>query len=164
MWLTVFAYCQQVWSFFESLFRDLKDVVRMYVGPGTSDYILLSNMDVLSDMTVRSFVWDSTALLYTHKDKRVRPYHLTPVHSLPYTRLPWVSIHHKYAHTTTDLTECLTEIRTQSSIPLIQCIRLAAQINNIHLVESHGAFIHVIDRTGEEKVYEYKGCTELVQA
>lgn len=162
MWLSILAFCQTCYEFIQSVFDDMKDAVRAYIGPGTSNYILLSNMDVLRESTLRSFVWDSSAFLYTTNDKRIRPFlTLASPKDSPYRRLPWVSVTHTYGQTTTDLSECLSEIRTQCAVPLLQCVRLAAHIQNMHLVETCGATIHVMERGGQEKVFEYTEGVEL---
>lgn len=162
MLLELLAYFNIGWTYLQSLTDEGKDALRTWLGPGTSNYILHPTMDVLPESMQRSYVRDDAALLYSESDKRIRPL-IPPAQEPSFQRLPWVSVLHKHAETTTDLSEWVSEVRTVRPVPLLQCIRLASRVLNMHLAETSGATVHVMFRNGREAVFEYKGCAELVE-
>ncbi len=80
----------------------------------------------------------------------------------PLKRLPWLSIQHTIGDHTVDLSDWLSEIRTNTTIPLIALIRLASVTLHRHLPEIPYAKITAIDRSsGEEDEWHYVGNVDL---
>jgi hypothetical protein len=80
----------------------------------------------------------------------------------PLKRLPWLSVQHTIGDHTVDLSDWLSEIRTNATIPLIALVRLASATMHKHLPETANAKITTIDRSsGEEEEWHYVGNVDL---
>lgn len=163
MWLSLLATFQTCCEWTQSKLDEMYDRMRIWLGPGRSNYILLSNGDILPESMRRSVVWDDSALLFVADEKRIRPF-ISKEPIMKYQRLPWVSLTHTYGQTTMDLSDWVSELRTTTDIPLHQCVRLASLVSNVYLTESVGAALHVVTRSGDEFAFDYVGNVELVES
>jgi hypothetical protein len=138
-----------------------KQYLRDWLGPTPQDYILFENGDIVPICMVRESVHDKTALLFSQKENRIRSLH-SATEEETFKRLPWISITYSGQHTTTDLTDWISEIKCTSvgTPTLKQIIHLGFLVQNEYL-EERNATITVLGRMADEERYEYSGSVEL---
>lgn len=160
--LDILAFVQVSTVYVQWLYEEGKQYLRTWLGPGKSNYIVLESQEVLPEHVRRSFAQDDTALRYASTDQSLRPLIAPSTSDTPrLQRLPWISLIHRHAETTTDLSEWMSEVRCTRPITLLQCVRLGALVHNLHLPENGQAVVEVQIRAGGVEVYRYTGSTQL---
>jgi hypothetical protein len=136
-----------------------KQYMRDWLGPTPQDYVLFENGDIVPVGMVREAEHDKNALVFSQKEHRIRSLN---GRDETFKRLPWISIVYKGQHTTTDLTDWISEIKCTSvrTPTLKQIIHLGFLVQNEYLEERNAA-ITVLGRMADEECYEYSGTVEL---
>ncbi len=125
------------------------------------------------------FWWNGSQRYYLTYDEQVLPFKVAhssiycPLHKTIYTPehlhvkrrpLPWLGISVHSRHMKWDMSEWISDIRVQSTMPsLSQMIRLASLIHKHHVPQDSETKIHVINRMGEEEEYVFDGTVTLVK-
>lgn len=135
-----------------------KEWLREYLGPSSQTvYLLFENAEVIPASRGHS--------KYAHgAEYRPLEHRIVATESTdPFKRLPWLSIQHCMGDHVVDLSDWISDLRTNTTVSLLTLLRLASQVQNIHLPEHSHAKINVILRSGEEEEYVYRGSTILIQ-
>ena len=125
------------------------------------------------------FWWTGSQRHYLTYDEQVLPYRSShasiycPIYKVIYTPehkhtkrrcLPWLGISIKSKDKQWDISDWISDIRVQSTMPtLLQMVRLASSVHRQFVPEVSETEIHVINRMGEEEVYQYNGKIELTK-
>ena len=142
--------------FLKTLWETGKEWMRQTLGPSsTIQYLLLEHDAVIPATMAHNNVH---VAMYNPTDRRI-----TAISDTPYKRLPWLSMQYTFGDRIVDISDWMSEVRTNTPVSLISILRLASHIQSIYLPETDHAVVKVITRDGEEEEYKYKGMTKLVK-
>ena len=154
--LELLVFYEHASVFLKDLWETGKEWMREYLGPSITTTYLLEN-DTVIPATLRHGKHPYTAT-YNPLTKRI-----ADSTENSYRRLPWLTVQHILGDHIVDISDWMTELRSNTHVSLMAVIRLASYTHSIHLPETDSAIVRVITRDGEEKEYKYVGNVKLVQ-
>ena len=146
MWLYLLAFYHDIHTFFHHKWN-----VFHFWWTGSKQYYLTYDEQVLPYKS-------SHASIYCPKDKVI----YTPEQKHMKRRtLPWLGISVKVNDRQWDISDWISDIRVQSTMPsLLQMVRLAGSVHEHFIPEVPETEIHIINHMGEEEVFKYDKKTE----
>lgn len=156
MLLDCLALANDVHSFLSQTWSHIKHSLRDWLGPGARNWYLTSDFQITHIPVPDSLFFCPIQNLICKIGPEF-PNRRTK-------RLPWLAICAKNGEDTWDFSDWLSEVRIATECPtppLIQIVRLASRINNIHVFESNHTTICLTNSEGEDEVYTFKGSLKL---
>ncbi len=135
-----------------------KEWIRQQLGPSTNiTYLIMADASIITTNVEHSN--NDPIASYNPTERRI----IGTMADAPMKRLPWISIQYTQGeNAVVDLSDWLSEIRTNTDISLQTLIRLAFAAQNKYLAETADAKIVTIDRaSGEEEEWHYVGNVAL---
>jgi hypothetical protein len=149
---------QQISQYVEIYWEILKEAIRRYVGPSpNTTYLIFDNHDVIP--AGKEHCKYVHIAYYSPAENRIYAKDSTAA----FKRLPYASIQHCIGEHVVDLSDWVSELRTNTSVSLLALLRAASHSLNIHLPETDRAKVLVITTNGEEEEYKYHGTLSLVK-
>ena len=160
MWglVDLLVFFEHISQYVTTYWEIAKESARQYLGPSPHiRYLLFDNDEVIPEGRIHCKY--AHAAHYIPHEHRI----VAQESNAPYKRLPWLSIHHCIGDHVVDLTDWMSDIRSNTPISLLAFLRIASQARNQHLPETDRAIVKVITRDGDEEEYRYSDRTKLVR-
>lgn len=157
--MDILVFYERISKYVQTHWEIAKEATRNYLGPSpNTTYLLFDNEDVIP--AGKEHCKYPYVAHYSPTSNRI-----TSATEAPYKRLPWISIRHIIGDHEIDLTEWLSEVRTNTPVSLMAILRIASHTLNVHLPETDHAKVLVIMRDGEgdEEEFKYSGKTKLLK-
>lgn len=135
-----------------------KEEIRKYIGPSPHiKYLVFENDEVIPEG--REHCKYAHVAQYIPHECRISAKNT----EASYKRLPWISLRHCIGDHVIDLSDWMSDIRTNTPISLLSLLRVYSYTLNEHLPETDHAKVLAITRDGEEDEYKYTGKTKLLR-
>ncbi len=148
---------EHISTYVKTYWEYVKEQTRLYLGPSPNTTYLIFDNDEVIPQGKEHCKYAHVSQFNPQEGKVVND------SSAPFKRLPWISVQHIIGDHTIDISDWMSEIRSNTTISLLALIRLASHVLNKHLPETSHAKIQVISRNGEEEEYKYSGKASLLQ-
>ncbi len=142
MWISIIALFHDVYEYIHHKIRLISYWIK-----GSSKYYLTYDGQVVPFRVPHSLIYCPVSKVIYSGDHKIAKR----------KRMPWLGLYLTWnENESLDLSDWISEMYTTSEYPsLLQIIRLASQTHNQHIPEIPTTEIHVVNKNGEDEMYEF---------
>jgi hypothetical protein len=159
--MDILVYYEHISNYVQTYWEIAKELARNYLGPSPNmTYLLFDNEEVVPAGKLTNNIHCKYAHVAEYIPSNAK---IVANSQTSYKRLPWISAQYIGRDRVIDITDWMSDIKTNTTVSLLGVLRLASYALNVHLPETEEAKVLVITRDGEEEEYKYTGKTKLLK-